>query len=163
MPYMSHYMSPLGRLLLAADDEGIVGIWFEGQKHFAKGLAKDCREQDVPVLTKLKDWLDQYFARQNPDITVPVHFIGTAFQREVWTMLQTIPYGATVTYGEIARKLAQSRGIPQMSAQAVGNAVGRNPIAILVPCHRVVGANGNMTGYAAGMERKKALLGLEQP
>ncbi len=163
MQYTSHYQSPLGKLLLAADEEGLIGIWFEGQKHFSKGLANDCSEQEVPILTDTKKWLNLYFAGKAPHWEIPIHFIGTEFQKEVWKFIKEISYGETATYGEIARKLAQSKGIPQMSAQAVGNAVERNPIAILVPCHRVVGANGNLTGYAAGLERKKALLGLERP
>lgn len=163
MQYTSHYQSPLGQLLLAADDKGLVGIWFERQKYYAKGLANDCTEQEIPILRDTKRWLDQYFAGKAPNWEIPIHFIGTEFQKEVWKILKDIPYGHTTTYGKIARILARQRGITRMSAQAVGNAVGRNPIAILVPCHRVLGTRGNLTGYAAGIETKKALLKLEQP
>ena len=162
MQYTSRYASPLGSILLAADDIGLVGLWFEGQKYFAHGLAKTHEEKELPLFAKVKRWLDIYFSGQQPQFTVPLHFIGTAFQKEVWELLCTIPYGQTTTYGAIAKQLAAKRGLPQMSAQAVGGAVGHNEISVIVPCHRVVGKNGSLTGYAGGIDKKTALLRLEQ-
>ena len=162
MQYTSRYASPLGSILLAADDIGLVGLWFEGQKYFAHGLAKTHEEKELPLFAKVKRWLDIYFSGQQPQFTVPLHFIGTAFQKEVWELLCTIPYGQTTTYGAIAKQLAAKRGLPQMSAQAVGGAVGHNKISIIVPCHRVVGKNGSLTGYAGGIDKKTAQQRLEQ-
>ena len=162
MQYTSRYASPLGSILLAADDIGLVGLWFEGQKYFANGLEKTHEEKELPLFAKVKRWLDIYFSGQQPQFTVPLHFIGTAFQKEVWALLCAIPYGQTTTYGAIAKQLAAKRGLPQMSAQAVGGAVGHNKISIIVPCHRVVGKNGSLTGYAGGIDKKTALLRLEQ-
>lgn len=163
--YTSHYASPLGGITLAADDIGLTGLWFDGQKYFEDGLAKDHRETEIterPIFQQTKQWLDTYFQGIKPDFSVPVHFEGTKFQVSVWKVLQTIPYGSTMTYGEIARQIARERGSQHMSAQAVGNAVGRNKISIIVPCHRVVGSTGALTGYAGGIDRKKKLLTLEQ-
>ena len=161
MQYISHYRSPLGYLLLAADDTGLIGLWFEGQKYFALHLDKEREERALPLFERVKEWLNLYFSGKKPDFSVPLHLIGTEFQKEVWEFLLAIPYGQTTTYGEIAGKLAAKKGLPHMSAQAVGGAVGHNPISILVPCHRVVGANGNPTGYAGGIDRKVKLLTLE--
>lgn len=162
MQYTSRYASPLGSILLAADDIGLVGLWFEGQKYFANGLEKTHEEKELPLFAKVKRWLDIYFSGQQPQFTVPLHFIGTAFQKEVWELLCTIPYGQTTTYGAIAKQLAAKRGLPHMSAQAVGGAVGHNKISIIVPCHRVVGKNGSLTGYAGGIDKKAELLRLEK-
>ena len=162
MQYTSRYRSPLGEMLLAADETGVTGLWFAGQKYFALHLDKEQEEKEIPLFTTAKHWLDVYFAGSEPDFTVPLHFTGTAFQNEVWGILCAIPYGRTTTYGEIAKQLAARRGLPHMSAQAVGGAVGHNPISILVPCHRVVGRGGSLTGYAGGLERKRCLLALEQ-
>lgn len=162
MQYTSRYRSPLGQMLLAADETGVTGLWFAGQKYFALHLDKEQEEKEIPLFATVKQWLDVYFAGKEPDFTVPLHFTGTAFQNEVWGILCTIPYGRTATYGEIAKQLAARRGVPRMSAQAVGGAVGHNPISILVPCHRVVGVNGSLTGYAGGLQRKRCLLALEQ-
>lgn len=162
MQYTSRYASPLGSILLAADDIGLVGLWFEGQKYFANGLAKTHEEKELPLFAKVKRWLDVYFSGQAPQFTVPLHFIGSDFQKEVWALLCTIPYGQTTTYGAIAKQLAAKRGLPQMSAQAVGGAVGHNKISIIVPCHRVVGKNGSLTGYAGGIDKKAELLRLEK-
>ncbi len=161
MQYISYYNSPLGKIVLAADEVGLTGLWFEGQKYFALYLDKDHEEKELPVLADAKRWLDIYFSGHEPDFKLPLHFIGTPFQNEIWEILYSIPYGKTMTYGEIAKILADRRGIKQMSAQAVGGAVGRNEISIIVPCHRVVGANGNLTGYAGGLDKKIALLKLE--
>ena len=162
MQYTSRYRSPLGEMLLAADETGVTGLWFAGQKYFARHLDKEHAEKEIPLFATVKQWLDVYFAGQEPDFTVPLHFTGTAFQNEVWGILCAIPYGRTTTYGEIAKQLAARRGLPHMSARAVGGAVGHNPISILVPCHRVVGLGGSLTGYAGGLERKRCLLALEQ-
>ena len=162
MQYISKYQSPLGKILLAADNRGLTGLWFEGQKYFARGLEKEHIEKDVPVFMQAKRWLTVYFSGEEPNFSVPLHLIGTTFQNAVWEILRSIPYGRTVTYGEIAGKIAAERGVPHMSAQAVGGAVGHNPISILIPCHRVVGSNGSLTGYAGGIDRKIRLLELEQ-
>ncbi|MGI6009921.1 MAG: methylated-DNA--[protein]-cysteine S-methyltransferase [Ruminococcus sp.] len=161
MQYISHYASPLGGILLAADDMGLTGLWFEGQKYFARYLDEEHEEKEIPLFQKAKKWLDVYFSGREPDFSIPLHFIGTKFQKEVWEILCSIPYGQTVTYGEIAKQLAEKRGLPHMSAQAVGGAVGHNEISIIVPCHRVVGAKGSLTGYAGGIDKKVKLLTLE--
>lgn len=163
MQYISRYSSPLGDMLLAADDIGLTGLWFEGQKYFARCLDEVHEEREIPLFEKTRCWLDIYFSGKEPDFTVPFHFIGTEFQKVVWEILCTIPYGHTTTYGEIAKRLAAKRGVPRMSAQAVGGAVGHNEISIMVPCHRVVGTNGSLTGYAGGIDRKVKLLTLENP
>lgn len=162
MQYISHYESPIGRILLAADEVGLTGLWFEGQKYFALYLDKEHEEKELPVFQDVKRWLDIYFSGKEPDFTVPVHFTGTEFQNEVWAILYSIPYGKTMTYGEIAKKIAKEKGLEHMSAQAVGGAVGHNEISIIVPCHRVVGANGSLTGYAGGIDKKVKLLTLEK-
>ena len=161
MTYVQHYDSPLGVILLAADEIGLTGMWFDGQKYFARDLSAERVEQNTPILSEAKRWLDIYFAGREPDFMPPLHPIGSAFRRSVWNILLEIPYGQTTTYGEIARRLAARRGLPRMSAQAVGGAVGRNEISILIPCHRVVGANGSLTGYAGGIDKKVKLLELE--
>ena len=161
MQYISHYASPLGNILLAADDLGLTGLWFEGQKYFALHLDKTCEEKELPLFEDVKKWLDIYFSGKNPDFKVPLHLHGTDFQKEVWDILCEIPYGQTMTYGEIAGQIASKSGRNSMSAQAVGGAVGHNPISIIVPCHRVVGSNGSLTGYAGGIDKKLALLTLE--
>lgn len=161
MQYTAHYCSPLGGILLAADSQGLTGLWFDGQKYFRRGLASDSQEGETKALVQAKKWLDQYFAGTEPDFLPDLHLIGTPFQLSVWKLLRTIPYGHTTTYGALAEKLAENRGLPGMSAQAVGGAVGHNPISIIVPCHRVVGADGSLTGYAGGISRKISLLQLE--
>ena len=162
MHYINHYHSPLGTILLAADDTGLTGLWFEGQKYFAQGLDKETEEKELSVFQATRRWLDVYFSGQAPDFQVPLHFQGTTFQKEVWKILLSIPYGETTTYGAIAKQLAAKRVLPHLSAQAVGSAVGHNKISIIVPCHRVIGADGSLTGYAGGIWRKEKLLALEQ-
>lgn len=162
MQYISHYPSPIGNMLLAADEMGLTGLWFEGQKYFALDLDKEHEEKEIPLFEKVKQWLDIYFSGKEPDFTIPLHFTGTEFQKEVWEILCTIPYGQTMTYGEIAKRIAARKGLPHMSAQAIGGAVGHNRISIIVPCHRVVGADGSLTGYAGGIEKKVKLLKLEK-
>lgn len=161
MQYISHYTSPLGDILLAGNPTCITGLWFQGQKYYAKGLKADAPEQELPIFSEAKNWLDKYFSDQKPGPMPPLCPKGTEFQKAVWALLLNIPYGKTTTYGELAKQLAQERALPHMSAQAVGGAVGRNPIALLIPCHRVVGADGSLTGYAGGIERKAWLLKLE--
>ncbi len=146
-------------MILAGDEIGLTGLWFEGQKHF--GYHLDRKDEELPILTQAKEWLDIYFDGQEPSPQLPLHLIGTDFQKEVWHILLSIPYGQTTTYGDIARQIATMRKIPRMSAQAVGGAVGRNPISLIVPCHRVIGTDGSLTGYAGGIDRKLALLRLE--
>ena len=162
MQYTSHYQSPMGAMLLAADLEGLTGAWFQGQKYFARGLNQESEEQDLPVFGEAKRWLDLYFSGKEPDFQVPLHFTGTGFQNQVWEILCGIPYGKTMTYKEIAGQVAALRGLDHMSAQAAGSAVSHNPISVLVPCHRVVGTGGSLTGYAGGLDRKVKLLELEQ-
>ena len=161
MTYTQTYSSPLGEVLLSADDTGLSGLWFAGQRYFARTLPPGAVPRETPVLTASKRWLDCYFSGARPDFLPPLHLIGTDFQQAGWNLLLEIPYGQTVTYGALARTLAQQLGKPAMSAQAVGAAVGHNPISIIVPCHRVVGVDGNLTGYAGGVERKLFLLNLE--
>lgn len=162
MVYTCHYESPLGGFLLAADGIGLTGLWFDGEKYLNKQLPTEHTEQETPILAETKRWLDIYFTGTEPDVFPPLHPDGSAFQQEVWEILLQIPYGKTTTYGKIARQLAGKRGIKRMSAQAVGGAVGHNRISILIPCHRVVGANGSLTGYAGGMNKKIKLLELEK-
>ena len=156
-----HYSSPLGGMLLAADETGLTGAWFDGASYFGAGLPDACRERETAVLAAARRWLDGYFSDQEPGALPPLHPRGTAFQLAVWRLVLKIPYGQTTSYGALARELARDRGLPGMSAQAIGGAVGRNPVSILIPCHRVVGSNGNLTGYSGGVEKKRFLLALE--
>ena len=158
MIFIQHYDSPLGAILLAADETGLTGLWFEGQKFFARDLPAECVEQNPPALSEVKRWLDIYFTGKEPDFMPPLHPIGSALRRSVWDILLRIPYGQTTTYGEIARQLAEKQGRPRIAAQAVGGAVGHNKISIIIPCHRVVGTNGSLTGYAGGIDKKVKLL-----
>ncbi len=160
MEYTCRYPSPLGPILLASDGAALTGLWFEGQKYFARSLDPDHREGEAGPLVLAQKWLDVYFSGGKPDFQVPLGLRGTPFQLQVWQALLRIPYGQTCTYGEIARRLGEKRGGP-LPAQAVGGAVGRNRISLFIPCHRVVGANGSLTGYAGGISRKAALLKLE--
>ena len=161
MTYIQHYNSPLGGILLAADDIGLTGLWFDGQKYFADTLPSEYTEHETPILTDAKRWLDVYFTGNEPSFKPPLHPVGSAFRQKVWKLLLQIPYGQTVTYGELARQLAEKQGAEHMSAQAVGGAVGHNPISLIIPCHRVVGAGGSLTGYAGGIDKKTKLLELE--
>lgn len=161
MTFIQHYNSPLGGILLAADEIGLTGLWFDGQKYFARDLPAERVEQDTSVLSEGRRWLDIYFTGREPDFLPPLHPIGSAFRQGVWNILLQIPYGQTTTYGEITRQLAAKLNLPRMSAQAVGGAVGHNEISIIIPCHRVVGTNGSLTGYAGGIDKKVKLLELE--
>ena len=158
---VQHYHSPLGDILLAADETGLTGLWFDGGKYFADNLPKDYLQAETPILAETVRWLEIYFSGRQPDFLPPMHPVGTPFRKMVWEILLQIPYGETTTYGEIAQKMSEKMGIQRMSAQAVGGAVGHNEISIIIPCHRVVGANGNLTGYAGGLDKKMALLQLE--
>ncbi len=158
MQYTNKYNSPLGKILLAADDDGLTGLWFEGQKYFAHNLDSDHKEKDLPIFNDTKKWLDVYFSGKAPDFNLSLHFLGTDFQKEIWSILYAIPYGSTVTYNEIAAQYVKKNGIASMAAQAVGSAVAHNKISIIVPCHRVVGSNGSLTGYAGGIDKKIKLL-----
>ena len=161
MTFIQHYNSPLGGILLAADEIGLTGLWFNGQKYFARSLPAGYTEQNTQALSEAKRWLEVYFTGKKPDFMPPLHIVGSAFRRAVWEILLQIPYGKTTTYGEIARQLAKKQKLPRMSAQAVGGAVGHNEISIIIPCHRVVGTNGSLTGYAGGIDKKIKLLELE--
>ena len=157
----SHYASPLGGMTLVSDGTALVGLYFDGQKYAAEGLDATHTQKTLPVFEEARRWLDVYFSGRKPDFTPPTAPAGTAFQQSVWEILRTIPYGQTVTYGAIARRIEQNTGC-RMSAQAVGGAVGRNPISILIPCHRVIGADGSLTGYAGGLDKKAYLLRIEE-
>lgn len=161
MIYTCNYLSPLGNILLASDEIGLTGLWFEGQKYFANTLPDDRISQEIEILTEAKKWLDIYFSGEEPKFTPPLHPMGSTFRQEVWKILLEIPYGQTITYGEIAGKMAEIKNVSRMSAQAVGGAVGHNEVSIIIPCHRVVGTNGSLTGYAGGIDKKIALLQLE--
>ena len=162
MYYKMMYESPLGPMILAASDTALVGAWFEGQKYCYGALQGEVlREEDTPILRKAAHWLDDYFAGRMPAImTLPLAPQGSEFRRLVWYLLCQIPYGQTTTYGDLANQVEERTG-KKMSAQAIGGAVGHNPISIIIPCHRVLGANGRATGYAGGIDKKIALLHLE--
>ena len=180
MEYNFHYDSPLGGIVLTSDGNALTGLWFDDQTpktlpayngestaHTFETPVPPCEpaahtcEMPVPVFEQTAKWLDIYFRGGIPDFTPPLHLHGTPFRREVWDILLTIPYGQTVSYGDIARLLAERRGIPRMSSQAVGGAVGHNPVSLIVPCHRVIGTGGSLIGYGGGLWRKKELLLLE--
>ena len=161
MSYISHYMSPLGNITVASDGHALTGLWFEGQKYYGSTLSDKQMKKNLPVFRETEKWLDLYFEGKQPDFIPELALQGSSFRRSVWELLLSIPYGQTVTYGELAVAVAEKLGYSSMSAQAVGGAVGHNPVSLIVPCHRVIGADGSLTGYAAGIERKKALLSLE--
>ncbi len=160
MRYTDNYVSPIGNIVLAGDGTALTGLWFEGQKWFGAGLTDGAERAELSVFGQTKKWLDIYFGGGEPAFTPAVALRGSEFQIAVWNVLSTIPYGKTVTYGEIAKNLTAVTG-RKTSARAVGSAVGRNPVSIIVPCHRVLGAGGALTGYAGGVERKRELLRLE--
>lgn len=155
------YSSPLGDLLLSSDEDGLTGLWLSGAKYYAASLPAEHTELETPIIAEAKHWLDIYFSGREPDFTPPLHPSGSPFRQAVWELLLQIPYGRTVSYGDIARRLADERGLARVSAQAVGGAVGHNPISVIIPCHRVVGSDGSLTGYAGGIDRKIKLLELE--
>jgi methylated-DNA-[protein]-cysteine S-methyltransferase len=162
MIYTCAIDTPLGNMTAASEDEVLVGLWFDGQKYYPSRTAGWISDPDRPVFGALLDYLGRYFSGRIGVPDVPLDPRGSPFQEAVWAILRTIPAGLVVTYGQIAKQIAQSRGLAVMSAQAVGGAVGHNPISILIPCHRVVGAHGALTGYAGGLDRKAALLRIEK-
>ena len=158
MYFSTDYMSPIGKILIVSDGEAICAVWFYGQKHFLASIRDEViKKDDLPIFEKVKLWFDNYFKGFNPEINFRLEPMGSEFRLKVWKILSEIPYGQTVTYGEIASMLSKT-----MSAQAVGGAVGHNPIAILIPCHRVLGSNGKLTGYAGGIDKKMELLKIEK-
>lgn len=163
MYYITHYQSPVGMLQVASDGINIIGLWLEGQKYFGEAVTgENMQKEDLPVFVATKNWLDRYFSGKNPGINeIPLAPRGSAFRQKVWKHLCEIPYGETTSYGEIAKKIAVTQDKSSMSSQAVGGAVGHNPISIIIPCHRVIGAKGNLTGYAGGIAKKVQLLELE--
>lgn len=163
MIYTATYASPIGSIKLASDGSALIGLWIEGQKYFGNSITEESiMEHNLQVFDKTKAWLDRYFTQKNPAISeLPLAPIGGAFRQEVWKILCQIPYGEVITYGEIATQIALKMNKTKMSAQAVGGAVGHNPISIIIPCHRVVGTNGSLTGYAGGIEKKIWLLSHE--
>jgi methylated-DNA-[protein]-cysteine S-methyltransferase len=161
MDYIFDYDSPLGAITMASDGKALTGLWFNDQKYFAYTLSRDHIKKPLPVFEQTALWLDIYFSGEEPDFEPELALRGSEFRQSVWRVLRTIPYGRTITYGDIARLIAAERGLPHMSAQAVGGAVGHNPISIIVPCHRVVGSDGSLTGYAGGIDKKRRLLELE--
>ena len=160
MIYITHYNSPIGNILLASKDNKLIGLWIENQKYYLSNFKEELQEvEDNKILNKAKKWLDRYFNGEKPKIKeLEIEPVGSDFKKSVWKILCDIPYGKVITYNDIAKEIAKEKGIKKMSAQAVGGAVGHNPISIIIPCHRVVGSNGNLTGYAGGVERKKYLL-----
>ena len=163
MFYYVNYSSPLGGITIVSDSEAVIGVWFDGQRYFADTVSGKLEfSEKLPILRGACEWLERYFNGENPSIKeLPLAPQGNGFRQRVWDILCKIPYGETVTYGYIAKEIANSLGRKSMSAQAVGGAVGHNPISIIIPCHRVVGSNGSLTGYAGGIDKKIKLLELE--
>jgi methylated-DNA-[protein]-cysteine S-methyltransferase len=161
MEYIHKIKSPLGQLTVSSDGQNISGLWIEGQKYFAKTLEKDVLEQNLPVFETLEKWLALYFSGGEPDFMPPLNPRGSPFQKSVWNNLCKIPYGQTTSYGELAKQFDRENKGKHTSPRAIGGAVGRNPISILIPCHRVIGKNGSLTGYAGGIAAKTMLLKLE--
>lgn len=156
------YDSPLGDILITAEEDGLTGVWFVGQRYAPETIPVLCRWDTEPILAETVRWLDGFFGGEIPDSTPPIRWSGTPFRKTVWKKLLAIPYGKTVTYGQLAKEIAGEQGMEKLSPQAVGGAVGHNPISLIVPCHRVVGADGSLTGYAGGTERKAWLLAMER-
>ena len=160
--FESRLHSPLGEIRLRSDGKSLTGLWFVGQVNDAKNNRDIEIKDDLPIFGQVETWLESYFSRKQTPITFPLQPKGTMFQERVWKILQEIPYGETMTYGEIAQRIAKEKCVATYSAQAVGQAVGKNPISILIPCHRVLGKNGTLTGYAGGVHRKEQLLKIER-
>ncbi len=161
MDYVYHYQSPLGGITLTSDGAALVGLWFDKQRFFADSVVQDHEEKSLPVFEQTDRWLDLYFSGRDPGFAPPVTLRTTEFRQAVCRIMLTIPYGRTMTYGRIAEIVARQRGVPRMSAQAVGGAVGHNPVSLIIPCHRVIGAGSALVGYGGGLDRKAALLELE--
>ena len=162
MTYTYHYDSPLGGITLSSNGTELTGLWFDGQKYFGDILEEKYEEKSLPIFEQTARWLDIYFSGKLPDFTPPLYMKTTPFRKAVWEIMLTIPSGKTMTYGEIADKIAKQKGLSKMSAQAVGGAVGHNSISLIIPCHRVVGTSGSLTGYSGGIEKKVQLLTLEK-
>ena len=162
MEYIYLYTSPLGEITLTSDGSALIGLLFDRQGYFDENVSANLVEKRLPIFEETIKLLDVYFNGYIPDFTPKITIKTTEFRKTVWEILLTIPYGKTMTYGEIAKIMAERKGLTKMSAQAVGGAVGHNPIALIIPCHRVIGANGNLAGYGGGLDRKKFLLNLEK-
>lgn len=160
MIFCNYYVSPIGKMTIASNENAIVGLWFDGQRYFMNTLqGKEYVKSENEIIILAKKWLDKYFNNEKPEISdLPIEFSGTDFRIAVWNILTEIPYGEVITYKDIAKNIAKLKGIENMSSQAVGGAVGHNPISIIVPCHRVVGTKGSLTGYAGGLDIKRRLL-----
>jgi len=160
MLYYTTYNSPVGKLFLASEDNKLIGLWIEGQKYFLESIkGKMIEKEDLLIFNKTKDWLDRYFKGENPSISeLDINPKGNTFRKMVWVILTTIPYGEVITYGDIAKIVSKKLNKKSMSSQAIGGAVGHNPISIIIPCHRVVGKNNKLTGYAGGIDNKLKLL-----
>ena len=158
---MHHYESPLGGITLGSDGKALIGLWFDGQKYFGDTLRESWEEKKLPIFEETDQWLNIYFSGKAPEFTPKLAMRTTVFRKMVWEIMLGIPFGQTMTYSQIARTAAQRMGIPRMSAQAVGGAVGHNALSLIIPCHRVVGTDGSLTGYAGGIERKNKLLEME--
>ena len=156
MDWTYHYHSPLGGMTLASNGTALTGLWFDGQRYYAETLSAGHVQRNLPVFDETSRWLDLYFSGRIPDAVPPLAPRGTVFRRSVWNILLTVPYGRTITYGEIAERIGGT------SARAVGNAVAHNPVSLIIPCHRVIGVGGRLTGYAGGIDRKEYLLRMEQ-
>lgn len=159
MQYVDFYDSELGKIILTSDGCALTGLWFADGKY--SYFESRYEERKLLVFKETKRWLDLYFLRKNPSFIPKMHLTGSPFQLKVWEILKQIPYGKVMTYKEIAQMIAKEYGIPKMSAQAVGGAVGKNKISLIIPCHRVIGTNGSLTGYAGGVDKKSALLTIE--
>ena len=160
--YYCTYESKIGLLYLISDGESLIGCYLEGQKYFPNNIDNYYLNEELSILVKSKDWLEKYFNGENPSIDeITLNYIGTEFRKTVWEILKDISYGELFTYKHIAEKIAKAKDLETMSAQAVGGAVGHNPLLIFIPCHRVIGVDGSLTGYAAGLENKRFLLNLE--
>lgn len=161
--YYYIYNSPVGKLTIASNEKNVVGLWLDGQKYYMEVLEdKEYQEKETEVIKLAEKWLDKYFNNEKPEIDeLPIEFIGSDFRKQIWKILSKIPYGKVITYGDIAKQIAKQKGIRTMSAQAVGGAIAHNPISVIIPCHRVVGANGSLTGYSGGVKVKIKLLEFE--
>ena len=162
MDYTYHYSSPIGGITMASNGESLTGLWFDGQKYFASTLSQRHVEKQLPIFDRTCEWLDLYFSGKSPDFMPPVFMYVSNFRRDVYEILMTIPFGKTMTYKEVADLIAKKHRIISMSAQAVGGAIAHNPISLVIPCHRVIGTNGKLTGYAGGLDKKEWLLDMEK-
>ncbi len=164
MIYLNHYLSPIGNIILKSNETKLIGLYFADKNIFHEENKQYIQYQksDLNIFKLTKQWLDIYFSGRTPDFIPPLEVHDTAFRESVWKILLDIPYGQTTTYGIIASQIAKQNNIYKMSARAVGNAVGHNPISIIIPCHRVIGSNGKITGYSGGIDKKIALLNLEK-